>query len=80
MADCNALAVRSSRLGVDICACLFVDHCCVQVFIRVLNFHGWSQPRNYFNSEIFLIYGMFHCTHTEVSRMERSCLVVQERA
>ena len=25
--------------------------------IRVLNFHGWSQPRNYFNSEIFPIYG-----------------------
>ena len=23
----------------------------------VLNFRGWSQPRNYFNSEIFPIYG-----------------------
>ena len=26
---------------------------CVICFIRVLNFHGWSQLRNYFNSEIF---------------------------
>ena len=43
--------------GVDVCACLFVDHCCINVFIRVFNFRGWSQPRNYFNSEIFPIYG-----------------------
>ena len=33
-----------------------VDHCHVNVFICVLNFRGWSQPRKYFNSEIFLIY------------------------
>ena len=47
MADCNAVAVRSSFLvidwtftlgGVDGRACLFIDHCCVNVFIRVLNF------------------------------------------
>ena len=43
--------------GVDVRARLFVDHRCVNVFIRVLNFRGWSQPRNYFNSEIFPTYG-----------------------
>ena len=42
--------------GVDVHACLSVDHCYVNVFIHVLNFGGWSQPRNYFNSEIFPIY------------------------
>ena len=30
---------------------------CVKCFIRALNFRGWSQLRNYFNSEIFPIYG-----------------------
>ena len=24
----------------------------------MLNFRGWSQPQNYFNSQIFLIYGI----------------------
>ena len=43
--------------SVDVRARLFVDHHCVNVFIRVLNFRSWSQPRNYFNSEIFPIYG-----------------------
>ena len=28
------------------------------VFICVLNFHGWSQLRNFYNSEIFPIYGV----------------------
>ena len=35
---------------------LFVDHHCIKDFIWVLNFHGWSQLQNYFNSEIFPIY------------------------
>ena len=49
--------------GVDIGTHLFIDHCCVHVFIRMLNFHGRSQPRNYFNSEIFPIYGIWDlCT------------------
>ena len=30
---------------------------CVKCFIRELNFRAWSQPRNYFNSETFPIYG-----------------------
>ena len=47
MVDCNAVAVRSSCLvidrtftlgGVDGRARLFIDHRCVNVFIRVLNF------------------------------------------
>ena len=66
MADCNAVAV-SSRLvvdqtftlgGVDVRTHFIVDHCCVNVFIRVLNFRSWSQPRNYFNSKIFPTYGI----------------------
>ena len=28
-----------------------------QAFFCVLNFRGWFRPRNYFNSEIFPIYG-----------------------
>ena len=39
--------------GVDVHAHLFVDHHHVNVFIPVLNFRGWSQPQNYFNSENF---------------------------
>ena len=35
------------------CTRKLIDHRHVNVFVRVLNFHGWSQPRNYFNSEIF---------------------------
>ena len=30
--------------GVDMCARLFVGHCCVNVFTCVLNFRDWSQP------------------------------------
>ena len=40
------------------CVHLFVDHCCVNVYIRVLNSHGWSQPQNHFNSEIFPVYSI----------------------
>ena len=61
IAGYNVVAVRSSRqLGFylrrcgHVCASLFVDH--VSVFICMLNLHGWSQARNYFNSEIFPIY------------------------
>ena len=43
--------------GVDVHARLFVYHYCENAFIRVLNFRDWSQMRNYFNSEIFPIYG-----------------------
>ena len=43
--------------GVDMHARLFVDHLPVNVFIRVLKFRSWSQLRNYFNSEVFPIYG-----------------------
>ena len=40
------------------CTCLFVDHHRINVFIYVLNFRNWFQPQNYFNSEIFLSYGI----------------------
>ena len=30
--------------GVDVRARLFLVHYSINVFIRVLNFHGWSQP------------------------------------
>ena len=40
----------------DMHACLFVDHRCINVFIHVLNFCGLSQPQKYINSEIFPIY------------------------
>ena len=43
---------------VDVRAYLFVDHRCINVFICVLNFRSWSQPRNYFNSNIFKVYGI----------------------
>ena len=50
MAGCNAVAVRSScPSDVHFGRCgrartrLFVDHRCVDVFIRVLNFRGRSQ-------------------------------------
>ena len=33
----------------------------------VLKFHGWSRPRNYFNSEIFPIYGMVFIMPADVS-------------
>ena len=36
--------------GADVCACLFVDHCCVNVSIRVLNF---AVGLNHDNSEVF---------------------------
>ena len=49
--------------GVDMCAHLFIVHRHVNVFARVLhfhvlNFHGLSQLRNYFNSKIFPIYSI----------------------
>ena len=44
--------------GVDVRAHLFVDHRHVNVSICVLNFHGLFQPRKYFKSDIFLIYGI----------------------
>ena len=49
MAYCNAVAVSSRLLVVDrmftsggvyMRACLFINHRCINVFIRVLNFHG----------------------------------------
>ena len=48
---------------------VFVDHCCVTVFIRVLNFRGWSQPQNHFNSEIFPVYSMDYLLQTVASRL-----------
>ena len=60
IAGCNAVAVRSScrsdiYLGRCGRACTLIRwsllHKCL------LNFRGWSQPRNCFNSEIFPIYG-----------------------
>ena len=66
IAGCNAVAVRSSRQsGIYFGKCgrvhgsLFVDYRHVNVFICVLNFRGWSQPRNYFNSKILPTYCMF---------------------
>ena len=47
------------------------------MFYSCVKFPRLVSTTKLFNSEIFLIYGMFHCT--EVLRMERSCLVVQER-
>ena len=46
-----------------------IYHRFVNVFIRVLNFRGWSQPRNYFNSEIFPICGNI------MSQLSRLCVV-----
>ena len=43
--------------SVDLRASLFTEHRRV-IFFRVFNFRGWSQPQNYFNSEIFPIYGI----------------------
>ena len=43
--------------GVDMHVHLFIDHCCVNVFICVLNFRGWSQPQNHLNS-IFPVYSI----------------------
>ena len=40
-------------------ASLFTDHHCVILFSR--DSRGWSRPRNYFNSEIFPIYGTYKC-------------------
>ena len=48
---------------------LFVDHCCVTVCIRVLNFCGWSQPQNHFNREIFPVYSIDYLLQTVVSRL-----------
>ena len=46
--------------GVDMCTHLFIDHRCINVFIHILNFCGWSQPQNYFSSETFRIYCNLH--------------------
>ena len=43
-------------------ASLFTDH---RRIIRVLNFRGWSRPQNYFNSEIFPIYGTAHVSYND---------------
>ena len=32
---------------------VFIDHRHVNVFIHLLYFYGWSQPRNCFNNKIF---------------------------
>ena len=45
--------------GGDFRARLFIDRRQVSFFFRVLNFRGWFRPRNYFNSDIFPIYGMW---------------------
>ena len=37
---------------------LILEIFCVKCFICMLNFHGWSQLRNYFNSVIFPIYSI----------------------
>ena len=44
----------------------------------MFHFCGWSRPRNYFNSEIFPIYGIYiHCTmHTSATIMS-SCSIKQ---
>ena len=42
---------------------LILEIFCVKCFICVLNFRSWSQPQNYFNSEIYPIYGMFVCMY-----------------
>ena len=60
---------------VDLLAHLFIDH--RWVIFRVFNFRSWPRPRNYFNSVIFLLYGIHplqasthilntSCTHTQV--------------
>ena len=49
---------------VDLHANLFTDHRCIILFLA-LNFHGWSQPQNYFNSGIFPIYGSSRMTRVQ---------------
>ena len=51
------------------CVHLFGDLCCVTVFICVLNFCGWSQPQNHFNSEIFPVYNIDYLLQTVASRL-----------
>ena len=48
-------AFTSGGMDVRVEAYLF-DHRRINVFICVLNFRGWSQLRNYFNSEIWYVY------------------------
>ena len=56
--------------GVDMRARLFIDHCCVYVFICMLNFRSWSEQRNYFNSEILSMVMNAH-TYTHVHTTHR---------
>ena len=41
----------------DVCAHSYSLITATYVFICVLNFCGWSQPRNFLHSKIFPIYG-----------------------
>ena len=43
---------------VDWPTCLFNDDCHVKFYFCALNFCDWAQPQNYFNSEIFPMYGI----------------------
>ena len=56
--SCINFVDRRFTLGVcmDVHTHLLIDHCRV-IFLCMLKFHGWSQPKNYFNSEVFLMYG-----------------------
>ena len=52
--------------GVDFAHTLTHSSSPQKFYFRVLNFRGWSRPRNYFNSEIFPIYGStcYSCMRT----------------
>ena len=70
------LAVYSHRhlpQGVWTCTHLSIDHRHVS-FFRVFNFRGWPRLRNYFNTEIFPIYGtcsytMYTCMYQVISSL-----------
>ena len=59
--------------GLDVCTRLFVDHRRVNVFIHMLRFYGWSQPRNCFNNKIFSMYSSWAFTASSVCNWEQSC-------
>ena len=50
---------------------------CIKCFICALNFCGWSQVQNYFNSEIFPIYGiqLSQCLHPVAARFSNTTRV-----
>ena len=54
------IRIKSFRVDKFSRFCSILEIFLRKMFIRVLNFCSWSQPWNYFNSEIFPIYGMLY--------------------